>query len=56
MTDRRPPTPAQVYRQLVQHLDEETQRDARAAGDVPAASRALYLLRWVRLLEPREGG
>lgn len=54
MTAPRPPTPSQVYRQLIDHLYMEAHRDARAAGDVPAASGALYLLEWVRLLKPQK--
>jgi hypothetical protein len=52
MTTHRPPTPQQVYRQLLELLKSDARDDWARAGGEPAGSPATYLLHWLHLLEP----
>jgi hypothetical protein len=53
--DPRPPTPAQVYRQLAEYLDRQVQADKERAGGEPSGSGALYLLQHLEVLAPGQG-
>lgn len=55
MIDPRPPTPAQVYRQLAEYLDRQVQADKERAGGEPSGSGALYLLQHLEVLAPGQG-